>query len=187
MPSGSIKHKPEASNGMFDFAILRELRKRDALTIADVSERSGISAAVISRLERNQSTAELTTLYRLARVFGLSATDLLQLVESRTAHRTEEGTHSSGDFRFREVRYGNVRCLQGRAPAGGTVSKPKIHRADYELCWVLKGAVRIALPHEEHTLQKGECLQFDAILEHTYEVLDDCEILVLHLRKEKRF
>ena len=29
--------------------------------------------------------------------------------------------------------------------------------------------------------------QFDAVLEHAYEVLEDCEILILHLRKDKRF
>jgi hypothetical protein len=30
-------------------------------------------------------------------------------------------------------------------------------------------------------------LLFDAILSHTYEVLEACEILILHLRKNNRF
>jgi len=38
---------------MYDFSILRDLRKRSGLNIADVSARSGVSAAVISKLERN--------------------------------------------------------------------------------------------------------------------------------------
>jgi len=41
-------------------------------------------------LERNQQSAELDTLYRLARAFGLSATDLLAMCESELAHRTAE-------------------------------------------------------------------------------------------------
>ena len=44
---------------MYDFSFLRQLRKRDDLTIGAVSARSGISAAVISKLERNQTRAEL--------------------------------------------------------------------------------------------------------------------------------
>ncbi|RKX92599.1 MAG: hypothetical protein DRZ90_13690, partial [Spirochaetes bacterium] len=37
----------------YDFSILRNLRKRSGFTIADVSEKSGVSQAVISKLERN--------------------------------------------------------------------------------------------------------------------------------------
>mgnify|MGYP001837380540 CR=1 FL=1 len=50
----------------FDFTILRELRKRAGLSIGEVSAESGVSAAVISKLERNRTRAELDTLYRRA-------------------------------------------------------------------------------------------------------------------------
>jgi transcriptional regulator with XRE-family HTH domain len=173
--------------GMFDFAILRELRRREGWTIAALSGRTGVSSAVISKLERNQTAAELSTLFSLSRAFGLNVTDLLQLAEARTAHRVVERSHRAGAFTFREVEYGNLRALVGRAQAGATVSNPEVHRDDYELCWVLTGRVRVTLPHERHELGVGDCVQFDAILAHTYEVLKDCEILILHLRKEKRF
>lgn len=173
--------------GMFDFAILRELRRREGWTIAALSSRTGVSSAVISKLERNQTAAELSTLFSLSRAFGLNVTDLLQLAESRTAHRVAERSHRAGAFIFREVAYGNLCALVGRAKAGAKVSRPEAHRDDYELCWVLDGRVRVMLPHERHELGVGDCIQFDAILEHTYEVLKDCEILILHLRKDKRF
>ena len=64
---------------MYDFSFLRQLRKRDDLTIGDVSARSGISAAVISKLERNQTRAELETLFKLSRVFGLTTNELVAL------------------------------------------------------------------------------------------------------------
>ena len=51
---------------LYDFSILRSLRKRSNLTIADVSDKSGVSPAVISKLERNQTSAELETLFRIA-------------------------------------------------------------------------------------------------------------------------
>ena len=52
------------------------------MTLADLSKASGVSGPVISKLERNQQSAELDTLYRLGRAFGMSATDLLALAES---------------------------------------------------------------------------------------------------------
>ncbi len=171
----------------YDFSFLRDLRKRDGLTIHVVSERSGISPAVISKLERNQSSAELETLFRLSRVFGLNATEMLHLAESRTAQRATESTHVGGQFVFREIQYGNVRALFGSAPKQAKVSRPEIHRDDYEVCWVLSGKLSITLPHERHQLNSGDAIQFDAILQHTYEALENCQIIVLHLRKGKRF
>lgn len=170
-----------------DFSVLRTLRKRDGLTLAEVAEQSGVSAAVISRLERNLTRAELDTLFRLARVFGLTASDLLSLAESRTAQRTDDERYRSGDFRFRKISFGNVELYHGHARSGGQVKRPEVHGNDHEVCWVLKGTVRIDLPGERHTLQRGEALQFDAVLEHSYEAMADSEIMVLHLAKDKRF
>ncbi|MEI6562926.1 MAG: helix-turn-helix domain-containing protein [bacterium] len=172
---------------MYDFAILRELRKREGLTIDVLSSRTGVSPSVISKLERNQTSAELTTLFSLSRAFGMTVTDLLMLAESRTSHRASESSHRSGAFTFRDIQYGNIRALLGEAKAGGKVSNPEIHHDDLEVCWVLRGKIKLQLPHEQPVLKVGECVQFDAILEHSYEVMEDCQILILHLRKGKRF
>lgn len=47
--------------------------------------------------------------------------------------------------------------------------------------------MRIRLPRETHDLSPGDALQFDAVLDHSYEALSDCEVLILHLTKPKRF
>ena len=172
---------------IYDFSILRELRKKESMTIENLSAKSGVSASVISKLERNQCLAELDTIYRLARAFNLAAADLISLAEGRIAHRAAAATHVSGGFTFEEVTYGNAKCLRGRAAAGGRVSKPHLHRNDYELCWVVNGKLLLDLPNERHELSAGESIQFDALLEHTYEALEDCEIILVHIRKNKRF
>ncbi|MFA5262447.1 MAG: XRE family transcriptional regulator [Opitutaceae bacterium] len=171
----------------FDFSIIRQLRDQHEMTLADLSKVSKVSIAVISKLERNQTTAELDTLFRLARAFGLSATDLLALCESSLAHRVNETRYHSGKFSFRRVRFANVVGLLGEAPAGATVKRPEIHHDDTEVCWIIGGRLRLALPHESFDLGEGMSVQFDAILEHTYEALDDCRFIILHLRKDKRY
>jgi transcriptional regulator with XRE-family HTH domain len=187
MVESKPRRKCRAPENMYDFTVVRQLRKRDGLTIEALSKRTGISPAVISKLERNQTSAELATLFSISRAFGINTTDLLQLAESRTGHRKHETSHKSGSFTFREITYSNVRALIGEASAGGKVSNPEIHHDDYEVCWVLEGHVRVILPNEQHNLQAGQCVQFDAILEHTYEVIEDCRVLIMHLKKTKRF
>ncbi len=172
---------------MYNFSVLRDLRKRAAMTIADLSARTGISPAVISKLERNQTTAELKTLFRLARAFGLTASEMLALVESRTAQCKDETDRIAGDFHFRQIEFANSKCFYADAPKGAARSNPDAHRDDFEICWVLEGQVRIELPYESHVLSTGQCLQFDAVFEHTYEVLEDCRIIIQHISKAKRF
>jgi transcriptional regulator with XRE-family HTH domain len=184
--SSEITSASEPSRAL-DFSLLRDLRKREGLTLAAVSERSGVSPAVISKLERNQSSAELETLYRLARVFGLNATDLISLAESRTAQRTKAKHYNSRNFNFNRIDYANAQCFHAHAPAGSAVSRADVHGDDFEICWVIKGCLRVGLPHETHVLNAGEALQFDAIQEHTYEALEDSELMIIHLRKDKRF
>jgi transcriptional regulator with XRE-family HTH domain len=175
------------SNKMYDFSIIRDMRKRENLNIADLSEKSGVSASVISKLERNQCIAELETIFRLAKVFGITASDLIALAENRTAHQCVATKHVSEGFVFSEISYKNIKCLYGKAPAGAKVSRPHLHRDDYELCWVLSGKLRFYLPNEKYELSAGNSIQFDALLDHTYEAVGKCELIIIHLCKNNRF
>ena len=172
---------------MFDFSVLREIRTRAGLTLNALSEASGVSIAVISKLERNQNQAEVGTLYKLGRVLGMRATDILTLAEAPLANRREEENYKSGGFTVRAVRFRDAECLYVEGAKGAVVSKPDIHQDDNEMCWVLDGHVRIKLPNETHDLVAGSSLQFDAIQEHTYEALADSKFIVAHLRKAKRY
>lgn len=170
-----------------DFSIVRDLRKRAGMTLEDVSQQSGISIAGLSKLERNQNMIELDTLYRLARVFSLSATDLLNLAESCSAKRKDAEIYTSEAFDFEKVSFKGIDLFQATAAAGGNLSKPEAHGDQFEICWVRKGSIRITLPRESHILKPRQTLKFDAALEHSYEILEDCEITILHVEKTHRF
>lgn len=176
-----MKHK------FYDFGILRELRRREGWSIRELAERSGVAPSIISKLERNCSEAGLDTLYRLARAFGVAAGELLAMAESRCSQTAEESQYPMNGFRFRRVRFGNVSCFYAEAPAGSRHSRPEAHRDEYELCWALSGRIRIDLPGERRELAGGGALQFDAMLPHTYEVLEDCRMVLIHIHKSKRF
>lgn len=183
----NISSKTEATKGVYDFSLLREFRKKHGFSIADISEKSGVSKAVISKIERNKCSAEIDTIYRLARVFGMSASDILRLAELSSARRTKAVSYFSDGFKFETIGYGNVRCLFGGAGKGAKTSKPEVHRDDYELCWVLSGKLLVKLPHERILLSRGDAIQFDALLAHEYEAIEDCSILLVHISKDKRF
>lgn len=157
------------------------------MTLDDVSQKSGVSIAGLSKLERNQTMVELDTLYRLSRVFGLSATDLLNLAESCSAHCKSAEHYTSGPFHFERVGFKGIDCFRATAKVGGKLSKPEAHGDEFEICWLQKGRIQITLPREQHTLTPGQALKFDAALEHSYEILEDSEVTIIHLEKTHRF
>lgn len=171
----------------WDFGVLRQLRKQFSWSIADLSERSGVSGSVISKLERNWSKAELETLYKLSQAFSMNLSDLLALAEKRTAQQTVEQEYSNNDFAFHRVSYGNLRCMTATAPAGAKLCTPSLHREDSEMCWVQQGMVEITVAGHRYKLEPGMALQFDALLDHEYNVLEDCKLIITHLKKNKRF
>lgn len=170
-----------------DFRILRDLRKSRNMSIAELSQKSGVAVSVISKLERNQTKAEVNTLFRLARVFRLSLGDFINLAENKVAHLLNEENYSSHGFDFRRIGYGNYRCMHGKARKGTELSTPDLHGDDLESCWVLEGKIKISLPNEICILERGMSVQFDALMPHTYEVLEDCEIIIVHIKKGNRF
>ena len=57
---------------------VRELRRKHGLTIADISDRTGISRGMLSRIETGQTATSLDTLSRLARALGVSLSALFR-------------------------------------------------------------------------------------------------------------
>lgn len=170
-----------------DFSFVRDLRKREGLTLEDVSKRCGISIGVLSKLERNQNLVELETLYRLARVFNLSASDLLSLAEECSAHYKKQETYKSGLFDFHRVSFQGVDCFRAKAKCGEALNRPEAHGDEFEICWVQSGVLTVKFTREEHTLKAGEVLKFNAALEHTYQVIEDADVFIVHLTKAHRF
>lgn len=190
--SVSMKHtskpspeKPSAP-GPFDFRILRELRQRDQLTIREVAERSGVSAAVISRLERNQCEATLDALSHLARVFSLSTTDLIALAETPLAARFAERRHQGDGFQLRRVRAGDLTCFLAEAMDGARYAHPGGPPGESILCWVLEGAIRLTLPTQATLLRPGQAVRFDAAQGYALEALEEARLYLAATHAPRR-
>jgi transcriptional regulator with XRE-family HTH domain len=57
---------------------LNQLRTREALTQRDLSERTGLTIAAISRIEQNQVEPRLSTVRKLADALGVHPSQLIE-------------------------------------------------------------------------------------------------------------
>ena len=157
----------------YDFSILHDLRKTRNMTIADLSEKCGVSYVAISNLEHNQGNPELKTLDRIAHALGISTPNLLALADrQRPIQATEQSAKLLGKATCRFVNLDGTRIFLIRAPKGATGSDPAFHSDDYERCFVIEGRLKINVRENEYTLGAGDGLVWDSIYEHAYQAME---------------
>ncbi|GIF76157.1 helix-turn-helix domain-containing protein [Asanoa siamensis] len=147
---------------------LRALRKQRRITLADLSETTGISISTLSRLEAGRRKPTLELLLPLARAHQVALDELV-------------GAPETGDPRVhgRPIRRGEVVFLPlSRRPGGLQAFKqiipPRYPSFGYELqthegyewFYVLAGRVRLQLGEHDLTLRDGEAAEFDTRTPH---------------------
>jgi transcriptional regulator with XRE-family HTH domain len=172
---------------------VRAEREARGWTIAELAQRSGVSKAMISKLERVEASPTAMLLGRLAGAFGLTLSTLLARAETagrRLARRTEQQ-------RWRDPETGYVR--QAVSPAAGgpldlvRVELPARTRVTYprftyaflhQQIWVLEGTLVFREGDVEHQLEAGDCLQLGAPSDCTFANPADrpCQYLVAVVR-----
>ena len=156
-------------------ARLRARRLDRGLTIAEVAERAGLTAGFISQLERDLTSASLSSLYRICAVLGLRVGDLIDDVPAGRLIRREEQAR-------RSLALGNAEHLllssrderrfhvtESHIPPGGSAGEePYTLPADVELVYVLSGSLELRVGDEVHELEQGDTLTYSPRDPHTW-------------------
>ena len=161
-------------------ARVRALREAMGLSLRDLAERSGVSAPMLSQVERGETSPTLAVAERIAGGLDLSLSQLLRLDErahvvvtraaerrtrTRRGHRTEELTPPLPGQRA-DV---SLHALEPGA-ATGTAGDPPLHEPGArETAVVLAGSVVLLIDDERHDLKAGDSVTFDADLPHHFE------------------
>jgi transcriptional regulator with XRE-family HTH domain len=177
---------PEGRWEAFDSAVIgarvKALREASSLSLRDLATRSGVSAPMLSQVERGETSPTLTVAARIAAGLELSLSQLLRLDEggSVTIVRASErggGGNAKRGHRFEVLtaaRPGQRSELSRHtlAPAGatGAPDDPPMHEpGSRETALVERGAVVLVCDGRRHELAAGDCVTFDADLPHHFE------------------
>ncbi len=158
---------------------VRALREAMDLSLRDLAERSGVSAPMLSQVERGETSPTLVTAERIATGLDLTLSQLLRLDESehvvviragerrtraRRGHRTEELTPPLPGQRA-DV---SLHALEPGA-ATGLADDPPLHEpGSRETAVVTRGTVALMIDDERRDLSAGDSVTFDADLPHHF-------------------
>jgi transcriptional regulator with XRE-family HTH domain len=150
------------------------------LSLRDLADRSGVSAPMLSQVERGETSPTLAVAERIAFGLELSLSQLLRLDETdgvnvvRAGDRRRGGGHRHG-YEVLTPPLPGLRAevsLHTLAPGAATAGPddPPMHEpGSRETAIVERGAVRFVYGGAAHDLSEGDTVTFDADLPHHFE------------------
>jgi transcriptional regulator with XRE-family HTH domain len=162
---------------------IRALRDGMDLSLRDLALRSGVSAPMLSQVERGETSPTLQVAGRIAAGLELRLSQLLRLDESGAVTVVRAGERRAGPGGARAGhRYeiltpplpGQRAELSRHRLASGSVTggpgDPPMHEpGSRETALVESGAVVLHCDGGAYELQAGDCVTFDADLPHHFE------------------
>jgi transcriptional regulator with XRE-family HTH domain len=172
-------------DGLKDYAIgakIRALRLKKKMGLVELGQHSGLSPALLSKLERGRLYPTLPTLLRIALVFSVGldyffsgAREKPLVVVVRKAERLTLPDRQDGKdmaYRFESLDYpATERRFNSYYAEFFPVARDHVRlhtHAGVEFIYTLKGRLDIHIDGQEHTLESGDSMYFDSALPHGY-------------------
>ena len=170
---------------------VRALREAMDLSLRDLAERSGVSAPMLSQVERGETSPTLAVASRIAAGLELRLSQLLRLDEEgsvsvvRAADRRRGGGADGHAFEILTPPLPGQRAELSRhvlapgATTGGEGDPPMHEPGSREIAYVDEGTVVLHIDGDEHQLAAGDTVTFDADLSHRFENPGPAEAVLL--------
>jgi len=137
--------------------------------LAELAARSGVSKAMLSKIERRETSPTASILLRIAGAFDMTLAELLTgaheegtLLQRATDHPV--WTDPATGYLRRQIYLGTrlpLELVEVVLPAGETVAIPASSYAFIrQLVWVIEGSLTIAEGESETMLAQGDRLEF---------------------------
>lgn len=161
---------------------IRALREAMSLSLRDLAERSGVSAPMLSQVERGETSPTLVVATKIAAGLNLTLSQLLRLDEThhvvvvrKNERRAGEGRGDGHNYELltpplpgQRVELSEHRLRSG-AGTGGEGDAPIHEPGSRETVVVREGRLDLLIDGNRHKLNDGDSVTFDADLPHHFE------------------
>ena len=179
-PTSHTEHQPSADPSSAVGLRIRALREAMGLSLRDLAQRSGVSAPMLSQVERGETSPTLASAAKIAAGLELTLSQLLRLDEGQNVNvnrASERRVSERGGHRIEELTPPlpgqradvSLHQLAPGATTGGRADPPMHEPGSRETAVVLGGALALIVDGARHELHEGDAVTFDADLPHHFE------------------
>ena len=175
---------------------IRALRLKKSMGLVELGNHTGLSAALLSKIERGKLIPTLPTLLRIAMVFSVGLEfffdnnrnrNLVEVIRKgeRTRFPERPGSDASSywfeslDFKASERKLNSF--YAEFVPIPSDQLKPHQH-AGIEVLFVIEGTLNLKIGGEDFELAAGDAIYFDSSMPHYYLRINEagaCKALVV--------
>ncbi len=174
--------------------VIRELRLKDNLTIAEVAAQAGISRGMVSKIENGQVSTSLETLSKIAQAMGVSLAHLFrhynmpsgsaQLVKNGEGMEVvRRGTRRGHTYHLLAYDQGPKKTFEPFLITMDDASEvfPTFEHPGIEFIHMLKGRIEYRHGQQTYMLEPGDSLTFRGDIPHGPEHLLELPIHFLSI------
>ena len=170
---------------------LAELRKEHRYSIRKLAERAGVSASLVSDVERGKVEPSITTLKRLSDALGTTLTfffsdpaeersRVVRAAERVVLRGSDNSSEASSDHR-KGVRFElaspehaeGIEAIYGRYEVGASLGDEPVTHEGEEWGMVLSGRLKVWVGDEIHFLDPGDAIWYPSTTPHRMENVAD--------------
>lgn len=156
---------------------IRELRKQKNITLIELSQKTNVAQATLSRIETGTMIGTVESHMKIAEALGVGLADLYDSVD----HRKQEVVHLSQESPRKashQTKGVQIELLTQEGPrkkivplmitlaAGSKTQIEELERGVEKFYYMVEGEVRVNLDGTDYFLKQDESLYFDASLPH---------------------
>ncbi|MBI4335717.1 MAG: cupin domain-containing protein [Candidatus Omnitrophica bacterium] len=153
---------------------IRQLRKKRGMTLLEVSKKSGVALATLSRIETGRMTGTLESHTRIARTFDMGLPEFYSEMDSPATAQSKDDyadvfvhdKKTSSVILTKDVL--NKRMLPqlvGLQPSARTAAE-QFKKGAEKFIYVLQGKIELVVGDTRNDLEKGATLYLDASCPH---------------------
>jgi transcriptional regulator with XRE-family HTH domain len=166
---------------------IRKARKKQKLTLHDVSEAASISLSFLSEIERDKANPSMSVLKRIGNALQINFRDLLANDERSLVIRKNERkplVQSEGSritwYALSQGNSNKMGPLWGVLEEGGASGEISVgHSEGEEFTFVVSGKLEIIVGNDRYVLEEGDSIYYDATIPHRYKNIWKGETILL--------
>jgi transcriptional regulator with XRE-family HTH domain len=168
---------------------VRSLRRQQDMRLVELAERSGLSPALLSKIERGNSVPSVPSLCKIAAALDVKLSHFFPKTQAAVAVTRQKDRVRLPELADTKDPAYEFECLNFKVSQPkmhcyvaefNTTQKPRFHLHEgTEFLYVAKGQLVLSLMDERTTLEEGDSVYFDSGVPHCYRKASSTQCVAL--------